>query len=210
MQRQLTFAKSHSSRCSRGGISTPASALAAFMWAPLMWRKWKCESACVEAGTSACQEVAASGRVTRMWMGAPASDMLRWVSELQVLEAGTTIRAQEPRKINLVLQKRMNPLMKSQQRNASLEKKYQKTMEKFASCIEFFKQRDPEQIRTAPKTIRAGRWPWFFRWYLGLSPTWPNAGTPDRVLDVFKFWCGPALGAFNDWVKGTYLEHYRK
>ena len=46
-----------------------------------------------------------------------------------------------------------------------------------------------------------------FRWYLGLSSNWANAGTPDRVLD-YQIWCGPSMGAFNDWVKGTYLEHY--
>jgi hypothetical protein len=46
-----------------------------------------------------------------------------------------------------------------------------------------------------------------FRWYLGLSSNWANAGTPDRILD-YQIWYGPSMGAFNDWVKGTYLEHY--
>jgi len=46
-----------------------------------------------------------------------------------------------------------------------------------------------------------------FRWYLGLSSNWANAGTSDRVLD-YQIWCGPAMGAFNDWVKGSYLEQY--
>ena len=46
------------------------------------------------------------------------------------------------------------------------------------------------------------------RWYLGLSSNWANAGTPDRATD-YQIWCGPAMGAFNDWVKGTYLEPYQ-
>ena len=28
-----------------------------------------------------------------------------------------------------------------------------------------------------------------------------------RQLD-YPIWCGPAMGAFNDWVKGSYLESY--
>jgi len=47
-----------------------------------------------------------------------------------------------------------------------------------------------------------------FRWYLGLSSNWANAATPGRELD-YQIWCGPAMGAFNDWVKGTYLEPYQ-
>jgi hypothetical protein len=44
-----------------------------------------------------------------------------------------------------------------------------------------------------------------FRWYLGLSSRWSNIGEKGRELD-YQIWCGPAMGAFNDWVRGTYLE----
>ncbi len=44
-----------------------------------------------------------------------------------------------------------------------------------------------------------------FRWYLGLSSRWSNIGEKGREMD-YQIWCGPAMGAFNDWVKGTYLE----
>ena len=47
-----------------------------------------------------------------------------------------------------------------------------------------------------------------FRWYLGLSSNWANAGTKGRELD-YQIWCGPSMGAFNDWVKGSYLENYQ-
>jgi len=47
-----------------------------------------------------------------------------------------------------------------------------------------------------------------FRWYLGLSSNWANAGVPDRKTDM-QIWCGPAMGAFNDWVRGTDLELYQ-
>ena len=44
-----------------------------------------------------------------------------------------------------------------------------------------------------------------FRWYLGLSSRWAISGDPARRMD-YQIWCGPAQGAFNDWVKGSFLE----
>ena len=44
-----------------------------------------------------------------------------------------------------------------------------------------------------------------FRSYLGLSSRWANAGEPSRVMD-YQVWCGPAMGAFNEWTRGTFLE----
>ena len=43
-----------------------------------------------------------------------------------------------------------------------------------------------------------------FRWYLGQSSRWANSGEPSRRLD-YQIWCGPAMGAFNEWTKGTFL-----
>jgi hypothetical protein len=44
-----------------------------------------------------------------------------------------------------------------------------------------------------------------FRWYLGMSSRWANSGVADRQVD-FQVWCGPAMGAFNEWTKGSFLE----
>ncbi len=44
-----------------------------------------------------------------------------------------------------------------------------------------------------------------FRWYLGLSSRWSVRSEKGRELD-YQVWTGPSMGAFNNWVKGTYLE----
>ena len=44
-----------------------------------------------------------------------------------------------------------------------------------------------------------------FRWYLGLSSRWSNSGEKGREVD-YQIWCGPAMGGFNDWVRGSYLS----
>ncbi len=44
-----------------------------------------------------------------------------------------------------------------------------------------------------------------FRSYLGRASTWANSGDQSRKID-YQIWCGPSMGAFNQWAKGTFLE----
>ena len=44
-----------------------------------------------------------------------------------------------------------------------------------------------------------------FRWYLGQSSHWANAGEASRAVD-YQVWCGPSMAAFNEWVRGSFLE----
>jgi len=71
----------------------------------------------------------------------------------------------------------------------------------------FFEQRDPSQLPHAEREPKH-KMALVFRWYLGQSSRWANAGEPTRKLD-YQVWCGPAMGAFNEWVKGSFLEQPR-
>jgi PfaD family protein len=76
--------------------------------------------------------------------------------------------------------------------------------EVWAATQSFWRDRDPREIEKAaanPKHKMA----LCFRWYLGLSSRWAIAGEPSRRLD-YQIWCGPAMGAFNDWARGSFLE----
>jgi len=46
-----------------------------------------------------------------------------------------------------------------------------------------------------------------FRSYLGLSSKWAIQGVPHRKMD-YQIWCGPSIGAFNRWVRGSFLESH--
>jgi PfaD family protein len=75
--------------------------------------------------------------------------------------------------------------------------------EAWASTRAFWLTRDPTQVARAeaePKHKMA----LVFRSYLGLSSRWAIEGTSDRLTD-FQIWCGPAMGAFNRWVAGSFL-----
>ena len=71
--------------------------------------------------------------------------------------------------------------------------------------VSFFNERDPAQIKRANKNPKR-KMALVFRWYLGLSSRWSNRGIKGREMD-YQIWCGPFMGAFNDWVRGTYLQH---
>jgi len=77
----------------------------------------------------------------------------------------------------------------------------------WASTKAFFQQRDPRQIELAAANPRH-QMALVFRSYLGQSSRWANSGDPSRQID-YQIWCGPAMGAFNQWVQGTFLENPR-
>jgi hypothetical protein len=68
----------------------------------------------------------------------------------------------------------------------------------------FWEGRDPEQNAKAAEPTPSTRW------RSCSAGTWASraAGRSDgeaRALD-YQIWCGPAMGAFNDWVAGSFLE----
>jgi len=69
---------------------------------------------------------------------------------------------------------------------------------------QFFQQRDPAQLDKAARDPKH-KMALVFRWYLGNASRWANSGDPSRKID-YQVWCGPAMGAFNQWAKGSVLE----
>ncbi|MEM8908295.1 MAG: PfaD family polyunsaturated fatty acid/polyketide biosynthesis protein [Bacteroidota bacterium] len=190
-----------------GGISTPASALAAFMMGAAYVVTGSVNQACVEAGTSEhVRKLLAQVSSTDIMM-APASDMFEMGVELQVLKRGTMFGPRAKKLYEYYLKYRSIDEIPTEER-AKLEKQvFRQPLEAiWQACIDFFQNRDPHQIERA-KDNPHRKMALIFRWYLGLSSNWANAGTAGRAAD-YQIWCGPSMGAFNDWVKGSYLETY--
>ncbi len=68
----------------------------------------------------------------------------------------------------------------------------------------FFAVNGPHEIERAERDPKH-KMALVFRSYLGRSSRWPIDGDSERRLD-YQIWCGPAMGAFNAWVKGSFLE----
>lgn len=190
-----------------GGISTPASALAAFMMGAAYVVTGSVNQACVEAGTSTHVKKLLQSAESTDVMAAPASDMFEMGVNLQVLKRGTLFGPRAKKLYEYYQNYKSIDEIPLKDRQNLEQKIFKKPLEDvWQSCIDFFQERDPEQISRAKNNPRR-KMALIFRWYLGLSSNWANAGTPDRELD-YQIWCGPAMGAFNEWVKGSYLENY--
>ncbi len=188
-----------------GGIGTPAAALAAFMMGAAYVVTGSVNQSCREAAASPhTKQLLAQAEMPDVMM-APAADMFEMGVKLQVLKKGTlfAVRAQKLYEIYT----RCNGIddIPKPEREQLEKQIFRRSLEDvWAGTVDFFKQRDPEQITRAegnPKRKMA----LIFRWYLGLSSRWSNSGEPGREVD-YQIWCGPAMGAFNHWVKGSYLE----
>ncbi|MEL6392636.1 MAG: PfaD family polyunsaturated fatty acid/polyketide biosynthesis protein [Bacteroidota bacterium] len=191
-----------------GGISTPESALAAFMMGAAYVVTGSVNQACLEAGTSDTVRQLLETVASTDVMGAPASDMFEMGVELQVVKRGTLFGPRAKKLYHYYQQYNSIDEIPEAERSSLEKRVFRKPLEDiWQECISFFSSRDPEQINRAKDNPRR-KMALIFRWYLGLSSNWANAGVADRVQD-YQIWCGPAMGAFNDWVKGTYLASYK-
>jgi PfaD family protein len=188
-----------------GGIATPASAAAAFAMGAAYVLTGSINQACVESGTSdSVRQMLATAEQADISM-APAADLFETGGKVQVLKRGTMFAMRAAKLYEIY---RKHPSLEAisasdrQQLEGTIFRTSLETI--WAETQKFFVQADPSQIERAqsdPKHKMA----LVFRWYLGLSSRWAITGDPVRQLD-YQVWCGPAMGAFNEWVKGSPLE----
>ncbi|HHH31427.1 MAG TPA: PfaD family polyunsaturated fatty acid/polyketide biosynthesis protein, partial [Polyangiaceae bacterium] len=188
-----------------GGLGTPRSVAAAFSLGAAYVVTGSVNQSAVESGLSdAGKQMLATAAMSDVIM-APAADMFEQGVEVQVLKRGTMFGTRAHR---LLTTYRGYPGLDAvpDEQRISLER--QVLGLSFGEVREvtraFWAERDPSQNELAardPKHEMA----LCFRWYLGLSSRWAITGEPSRRLD-YQIWCGPAMGAFNDWVAGSFLE----
>lgn len=188
-----------------GGIATPESALAAFMMGAAYVVTGSINQACIESGASEhTKKLLAQMEMTDVAM-APASDMFEMGVKVQVLKRGTMFAMRAQKLYELYSRYESLEDIPAQERE-----KLESTIFKLPlstvwdECVKFFSARDVKQIERAERDPKA-KMALVFRWYLGLSSRWSNVGEPGREMD-YQIWCGPSMGAFNDWTRGTYLE----
>lgn len=187
-----------------GGISTPASALAAFAMGAAFICTGTVNQACVESG--ACEHTKALLAKASMAdvMMAPSADMFEMGVKVQVLKTGTMFAMRASKLYELYSKYDSIEQIPADEREKLEKQVFKRSLDDiWAETIQFFKERNPEQIVRAndnPKRKMA----LIFRWYLGLSSRWSASGEKGRELD-YQIWCGPSIGPFNDWTRGTYL-----
>jgi trans-AT polyketide synthase, acyltransferase and oxidoreductase domains len=191
-----------------GGIATPASAAAAFVMGAAYVLTGSINQACVESGSSdAVREMLAQAEQADVIM-APAADMFEMGVKVQVLKRGTMFAMRAAKLYELYRgHARLEELPAAER--AALEKNLFRAPldDIWRQTRLYFVERDPRQLERAERDPKH-KMALVFRWYLGQSSRWANAGEPTRKVD-YQVWCGPAMGAFNEWAKGSFLEHAR-
>ena len=187
-----------------GGIGTPQAVASAFALGASFVLTGTVNEACLESGlSSAGKAMLATADIADVTM-APAADMFELGVELQVLKRGTMFA---PRSKQLYQVYRAYPSLDSIPPDIAteLEKNVlNMTLDEcWATTRSFWMDRDADQVAKAEADPRH-KMALTFRSYLGLSSRWAIDGEADRQLD-YQIWCGPAMGAFNQWTAGTFL-----
>ena len=188
-----------------GGIGTPASVAGAFAMGAAYVVTGSVNQACVESGSSdAVRKMLAEAGQADVIM-APAADMFEMGVKLQVLKRGTMF-AMRAQKLYELYKTYTSWEAIPQAERVQVEKtQFRMPFEEVWNLTrEFWARREPGQLAKAEADPRH-RMALAFRWYLGLSSRWANAGEPGRQVD-YQVWCGPAMGAFNEWARGSHLE----
>lgn len=188
-----------------GGLGTPNSIAAALAMGADYVVTGSVNQACVESATSfQVKQLLAQIDMADVMM-APAPDMFEIGVKVQVLKRGTfcPLRGQKLyeiyRKYNSI--EEISPSERQQLEQQIFQKDLSLV---WNDTVEFFSRRNPSQLEKAEKNPKY-KMALIFRWYLGKSSSWAKAGLSDRQMD-YQVWCGPAMGAFNEWTKGSYLE----
>lgn len=187
-----------------GGIATPHGVAAAFQMGAAYVLTGSINQAAVESGLSeAARHLLAKAGPADIAM-APAADMFEQGVEVQVLKRGTLF-AMRAKKLHMLYRA-----------GASFETMHQKDRDWLEGILgepfpvaweatrKFITGTNPREA-TRAETDGNKRLALVARRYLFMGAQWAREGTPDRVSD-YQIWCGPAQGAFNEWVEGTFLE----
>ena len=188
-----------------GGLSTPAGLAAAFAMGAAYVLTGTVNQACIESGSSdAVRRMLAQAEQADIAM-APAADMFEMGVRVQVLKRGTMFPMRAAKLYDLY---RGNAGLESlpEPDKAFIEKQLLRATldEAWRGTRDYFLKRNAAQVERAERDQKH-RMALVFRSYLGLSSRWANAGEPSRMMD-YQVWCGPAMGAFNEWARGTFLE----
>ena len=136
---------------------------------------------------------------------APSADMFELGVKVQVLKRGTMFASRAATLYNLYTRfPSLDAIPADELARIEQQLFRQPVGEVWEDARKFFEVRGPHENERAARDPKH-KMALVFRSYLGRSSRWPIDGDVSRRLD-YQIWCGPAMGAFNAWVKGSFLE----
>ncbi len=188
-----------------GGLGTPSAVAAAFTMGAAFVVTGSVNQACKESGLhdSGRQMLAGAGLADVVM--APAADMFELGVEVQVLMRGTMFGVRAKKLYDLYRNYDGLEQIPADERGRLEDQVLRQSVaDAWASTRDYWQGRDPAEVQRAERDPKH-RMALVFRAYLGQASRWAIHGVPERRAD-YQIWCGPAMGAFNAWAKGSFLE----
>lgn len=187
-----------------GGVGTPLAVCAAFALGAEYVLAGSIHQACLESGTSpVVRKMLAEASQTDTIM-APSANLFERGAKVQVLKQGVLFPQRAARLLELYRDHdSLEAIPQDIQKDLETQIFKMPLTDAWEATRRFFETQDPAQIVAAEKDPKR-RMALVFRSYLGRSPKWAIAGEMSRKKD-FQIWCGPSMGAFNEWTRGSFL-----
>ena len=188
-----------------GGIGTPHAAAAAFAMGADFVLTGSINQCTVEAATSDAVKDMLQAMNVHDTAYAPAGDMFEIGARVQVLKKGLLFAARANRLHDLYTRHESLDEIDAATRQQIQERYFHRTFE------DVWRETKAYYLRTNPRMAEdAERHPkrkmaLVFKWYFVHTSRLARQGSREQQVD-YQVHCGPALGAFNQWVKGTFLE----
>lgn len=191
-----------------GGIGTPEAAACAFLMGADFILTGSINQCTVEAGTSAAAKDILETLDIHDTTYAPAGDMFEIGSIVQVVRRGLLFPAKGNRLYALYQQHDAWEDIDDETRRRIEEKYFRRSFaEVWAETKAYYDEVDPEVARHAERAPKK-KLALVFRWFFIHTSRLALRGDREQKVD-YQIHCGPALGAFNRWMRGTPLERWR-
>jgi PfaD family protein len=187
-----------------GGLGTPTAVAAAFSMGAAFVLTGSVNQACVESGLDEAGKIMLADAGIADVIMAPAADMFEMGVEVQVLRRGTMFAVRARKLYELYKAHDSLESIPAADREKVEKQMLRSTFEEaWESTKSFWMGRDPAEVGKAEQNPKH-KMALVFRSYLGQSSRWAIAGDSSRRTD-YQIWCGPAMGAFNQWTAGSFL-----
>lgn len=191
-----------------GGIGTPEAAACAFMLGADFLVTGSINQCTVEAGTSDAVKDMLQSMSVRDTAYAPAGDLFELGAKIQVMKKGVFFPARALRLHELWRYHGSLDEIDATTRRDIQDKYLGRSFEEvWRETRDYYGRQASDELERAESNPKA-RMALVFRWYFVHSMRLALAGSVDRRVD-WQVHTGPALGAFNDWVRATPLENWR-
>ncbi|MEH6630605.1 MAG: PfaD family polyunsaturated fatty acid/polyketide biosynthesis protein [Halopseudomonas aestusnigri] len=192
-----------------GGIGTPEAAATAFILGADFILTGSINQSTAESGTSdAVKDILQQINVQDTGY-CPSGSLFELGAKTQVVKKGVFFPARANKLYDLWRTYDSIEEIDLKTRNQIQDKYFKRSFEEvWKETYAYYLKAAPDEAAKAaanPKQKMA----MIFRWYFVHSMRLAMDGTPGQKID-YQIHCGPALGAFNQWVKDTELQDWRK